>query len=271
MAGDSRLEGKVAIVAGAGSRGAGIGNGRATAVLLARHGAKIAIVDSNPDWAEETARLVAAEGSSFQIFDGDVGDAATCEAIVERTVGEFGQLDVLVNNISSPYARGDVTGVDVGAWDNAMSVKIAAMMLMSKYTIPAMMRSGGGSIINVTLAADPHSNSGAIHPTSRAAIIGLTHAMAAHHIGSNIRVNCIVPGWVDTSVDVLHRVKREIRAASGASKAFAESPTWDLDGTVLFLASDDARWITGAALPIESDSSAGRSNLPVAPSEQPKH
>ncbi|MDB5632131.1 MAG: putative short-chain dehydrogenase/reductase, partial [Tardiphaga sp.] len=196
---DGRLDGKVAIVTGAGSRGEGIGNGRATAVVLARHGARVTLVDSVAEWAEDTAKLIAAEGGTSQIVEGDVSDAASCEAIVARTMAAWGRLDILVNNVGITGPRGDAIEVDVVAWDSAMRVNVTSMMLMAKFAIPEMIKGGGGSIVNLTsvaglLAGHPSL----LYPTSKAAVIGLTRAMAAHHGRDGIRVNCIAPGTVYT-------------------------------------------------------------------------
>lgn len=273
MAGDGRLSGKVAIVTGAGSRGKGIGNGRAAAVLLARHGAKVALVDLNPDWAEETARLVAAEGGVSQIYDGDVSDPATCEAIVERTMAGFGRIDILVNNVGVTGPRGDAVEVDVGSWDEAMRINVASMMLMSKYVIPEMVKTGGGSIINLTSVAGLRGgHPSLLYPTSKSAVIGLTRAMAAHHGRCGIRVNCIAPGTVYTPMVTSRGMSDEMRLArAGVTLLGTEGTGWDIGYGVLFLASDEARWITGVTLPIDGGASAGQSNLPVPPSEQPKH
>ncbi len=273
MAGDGRLNGKVAIVTGAGSRGDGIGNGRAAAVLLARHGAKVALVDLNPDWAEETARLVSAEGGAYQIYDGDVSDAATCEAIVERTVAGFGRLDILINNVGVTGPRGDAVEVDIGAWDDAMTVNVTSMMLMSKYAIPAMIRSGGGSIINLTsIAGLRGGHPSLLYPTSKAAVIGLTKAMAAHHGRSGIRVNCIAPGTVYTPMVASRGMSEEMRLArTEITLLGTEGTGWDVGNGVLFLASDESRWITGVTLPIDGGASSGDSNTPVPPSQPAKH
>src|SRR3569832_2151029 len=150
---DDRLKDKVAIVTGAGSRSDGIGNGRATAVILARHGARVTLVDTVAAWAGETARLIAAEGGVSQIIEGDVSDAAACQNIVARTVEVWGRLDILVNNVGITGPRGDAVEVDPEAWDSAMRVNVTAMMLMAKAAIPQMIRSGGGSIINLSSVA----------------------------------------------------------------------------------------------------------------------
>ncbi|WP_441277476.1 SDR family NAD(P)-dependent oxidoreductase [Tardiphaga sp. 172_B4_N1_3] len=270
---DGRLKGKVAIITGAGSRGDGIGNGRAAAVLLARHGARVALVDTDVDAAEETARLIAVEGGITQIYDGDVSDRASCEAIVERTVEGFGRLDILVNNVGLTGPRGDAIEVDDRAWDSAMRINVASMMLMAKYAIPEMMKSGGGSIINLTsIAGLRGGHPSLLYPTSKSAVIGLTRAMAAHHGRDGIRVNCIAPGTVYTPMVASRGMSDEMRKARAAGTLLGTEGTgWDIGYGVLFLASDEARWITGITLAIDGGASVGQTGSPVPPSEPQRH
>jgi NAD(P)-dependent dehydrogenase (short-subunit alcohol dehydrogenase family) len=186
-------------VTGAGSRGEGIGNGRAAAVLFARHGARVTLVDTMAPWAQETARLIAAEGGMSQIIEADVSDASACAAIVAGTVAAWGRLDILVNNVGITGPRGDAVEVDVEDWDRAMRVNVTSMMLMAKAAVPEMVRSGGGSIINLTSVAGlMGGHPSLLYPTSKGAIVSLTRAMAAHHGRDGIRVNCIAPGTVYT-------------------------------------------------------------------------
>src|ERR1700694_4645329 len=152
---DDRLKGKVAIVTGAGSRAEGIGNGRATAIILARHGARVTLVDTVAQWVEETKRLIDAEGGVAQIVEGDVSVPVSCQAIVAHTAEAWGRLDILVNNVGIAGPRGNAVEVDIEAWDSAMRVNVASMMLMAKYAIPEMIRSGGGSIINLSFVVGP--------------------------------------------------------------------------------------------------------------------
>src|SRR3984957_8209684 len=122
---DDRLKGKTAIVTGAGSRGEGIGNGRATAVILARHGARVTLVDTTAQWAEETQRLIDAEGGTSQIIAGDVSDPACCQSIVARTVDAWGRLDILINNVGITGPRGNAVEVEVEAWAHARPANVA--------------------------------------------------------------------------------------------------------------------------------------------------
>lgn len=266
---DNRLNGKVAIVTGAGSRAEGIGNGRATAVILARHGARVTLVDMVAQWAQATADMIAAEGGTSEIVEGDVSDAASCQSIVARTVDAWGRLDILVNNVGITGPRGNAVEVDVEAWDSAMRVNVTSMMLMAKYTIPQMIRSGGGSIINLTSVAGLQGgHPSLLYPTSKGAVVSLTRAMAAHHGRDGIRVNCIAPGTVYTPMVASRGMTPEMRKArSERTLLGTEGTGWDIGYGALFLASDESRWVTGIILPIDGGATAGSKGSPVPPSE----
>lgn len=269
---DDRLQGKVAIVTGAGSRAEGIGNGRATAIVLARHGAKVTLVDTVAEWVEETKRLIDAEGGVSQIVEGDVSDSASCREIVSCTVDAWGRLDILVNNVGITGPRGNAVEVDVEAWDSAMRVNVASMMLMAKHAVPEMIKSGGGSIINLTSVAGLlGGHPSLLYPTSKGAVISLTRAMAAHHGPDSIRVNCIAPGTVYTPMVASRGMTPEMRKArSERTLLGTEGTGWDIAYGALFLASEESRWITGITLPIDGGATAGSRGSPVPPSEPGK-
>jgi NAD(P)-dependent dehydrogenase (short-subunit alcohol dehydrogenase family) len=266
---DDRLKGKVAIVTGAGSRAEGIGNGRATAIILARHGACVTLVDSVAEWAQQTAGMIGAEGGTSQIVEGDVSEQVSCRTIVARTMEAWGRLDILVNNVGITGPRGNALDVDLDAWDRAMRVNVASMMLMAKCAVPEMIGSGGGSIINLTSVAGLQGgHPSLLYPTSKAAVIGLTRAMAAHHGRDGIRVNCIAPGTVYTPMVASRGMTPEMRKArSERTLLGTEGTGWDIGYGALFLASDEARWITGVTLPIDGGATAGSRASPVPPSE----
>jgi NAD(P)-dependent dehydrogenase (short-subunit alcohol dehydrogenase family) len=146
---NGRLAGKVAIVTGAGSRADGIGNGRATAVLLARHGAQVTLVDQNQAWVERTQHMIEAEGGTSLIVLADVTIPHDCERIVRETVRSWGRLDILVNNVGIGGPQGTAVDVDIEEWDHAMRVNVTSMVLMAKYAIPEMAHHGGGAIVNI--------------------------------------------------------------------------------------------------------------------------
>ena len=188
-----RLEGKVAIVTGAGSSGPGIGNGKATSVLFAREGAKVLLVDAFPDRAQETLTMIMEEGGDASVFQADVTDSEDCRRMVEAAVERYGRLDVLDNNVGISI-RATVVEVTEEQWDRIMAVNVKSIVLASKFAIPRMLGTGGGSIINISSIAGLRAHSSTPYTASKTAVIGLTTSMAADHGRDNIRVNCIAPG-----------------------------------------------------------------------------
>ncbi len=264
---DQRLAGKVALVTGAGSRGPGIGNGRACAVLLARHGAKLALVDLNEQHAQDTARLIADEGGECIVTAADVSRLDDCRLAVEACVAKWGRLDILVNNVGIDGPPGDSVDVDFDAWDLAMAVNVKAPVMMVKLAVPHMLQSGGGSIVNIASFAGLVGGHPAVfYPTSKGAVINMTRAMAAHHGQSGIRVNCVAPGAVYTPMVSAAGMSPEAREArKNRSLLKTEGTGWDVGYAVMFLASDEVRWITGVILPVDAGASAGLPTLSSAP------
>jgi NAD(P)-dependent dehydrogenase (short-subunit alcohol dehydrogenase family) len=261
------MKGKVAIVTGAGSRADGIGNGRAAAVLLAREGASVALLDEVAEWAAATGDLIAAEGGTSMVVPCDVTDEPAAAAAVRRIVDEWGRLDVLVNNVGIGGPPGTAVEVDVAEWERAMRVNVTSMVIMAKHAIPAMIRGGGGAIVNLSSVAGltgGHPN--LLYPTSKGAIVNLTRAMAAHHGRDGIRVNAIAPGMVYTPMVYTRGMTAEMREARRMRSLLqTEGTGWDVGQAVLFLASDEARWITGVTLPVDAGATAGLSRVPVPP------
>jgi NAD(P)-dependent dehydrogenase (short-subunit alcohol dehydrogenase family) len=251
MASRPRLEGKVAIVTGAGSRATGIGNGRATAVLFAREGARVLLVDQHSGAAEETLAMITDEGGAGEVFAADVTNAADCRAMVERAVQQWGRLDILDNNVGIGGA-GSVVGVSEEDWDRVMAVNVKSMMLASKYAIPAMTAAGGGAIINISSISALRPRGLTPYSASKGAVIALTRAMAVDHAKDGIRVNCIAPGPVYTPMVYAGGMSDELRARRRqASPLGIEGTGWDIGYAALFLASDEARYITGVVLPVD--------------------
>lgn len=251
MAG-SRLAGRVAIVTGAGSRlEEGIGNGRAAAILMAREGARVLLVDADRDAAEATRRMIAGEGGTAESLAGDVTRDADCRAMVATAMERWGRLDILDNNvgISGP---GTVVDVDEEAWDRVMAVNVKGMMLASKHAIPAMAAGGGGTIINIASISALRPARLTPYATSKGAVISLTRAMAVDHGAQGIRVNCVMPGPVYTPMVYGAGMSEEMRAKRvDASLLKVEGTGWDVGHAVVFLASDEARYITGVVLPVD--------------------
>jgi NAD(P)-dependent dehydrogenase (short-subunit alcohol dehydrogenase family) len=254
-----RVAGKVAIVTGAGSSAEGIGNGRAAAILLARHGAKVGLVDFNKAAAAETARMIEEEGGESIVIEADVSNVQACQAAVQATVDRWGRLDILVNNVGTSRVPGNALELDLEAWDRGMRLNVTSMMLMVRFAVPEMKKNGGGSIINISSITAFHGgHPNLFYPTSKGAILNMTRTMAGNHGEDGIRVNCIAPGFVYTPVVYgggrLPDGVREKRRDASALKT--EGTGWDVGYGVLYLASDEARWVTGVVLPIDAGVSA---------------
>lgn len=266
-----RLEGRVAVVTGAGSRPSGaaepiVGNGKATSILFARAGARVALLDAEVAWAEETRRIIAAEGGEAIVVEADVAEAESCERAVARVVGAFGAVHVLVNNVGVTGPAGNALEVDPEAWDRAMRVNVTGMVLMAKYALPHMLAAGGGSIINLSSASGVQGgHPSLLYPTSKTAVIGLTRAMAAHHGPHGVRVNAIAPGMAFTPMVASRGMSAELREKRRLGALLTtEGTAWDVAWAALFLASDESRWVTGAVLPVDAGKTAGRAE-PLSP------
>ncbi|KAK0234131.1 hypothetical protein IW262DRAFT_1334594 [Armillaria fumosa] len=267
-----QLHGDVAIVTGAGSRILGeIGNGRATAILLARQGAKVALLDVHPEWVKETKRMITAEGGISEVIECDVTNEESCKAAVARTVALFGAVHILVNVVGLGGPRGTVVDVDLEAWDRDFRANVTSMVLMSRYVIPEMRKVGRGSIVNISSVSGlKGGHPGVLYPTSKGAIIQLTRAMAAHHGPELIRVNCVAPGMVFTPMVRVRGMTEELRQARIDQNLMKiEGSAWDVGYAILYLASREARWITGVVLPVDAGTTAGTANRPALEEDKP--
>ncbi|CBF78495.1 SDR family NAD(P)-dependent oxidoreductase [Aspergillus nidulans FGSC A4] len=245
---------EVAIVTGAGSRLAGeIGNGRATAILLARQGAKVALVDYNVDWAQETKRMIDLDGGQSIVIQADVTDEESCKKAVAQTIGAFGTVNILVNIVGVGGAMGDATRLDLAAWDRDFRINVTSMVLMSRYVIPEMRKNGRGAIVNMSSVSGLlGGNPSLLYPTTKGAIIQMTRAMAAQHGPENIRVNCVCPGMVFTPMVRGRGMTDEMRQARINQNLLKQEGTgWDVGYAILFLCSKEAKWITGLIMPVD--------------------
>ena len=248
-----RLNGKVAVVTGAGSRGPGIGNGKAAAILFAREGAKVLCADLFGDRAAETVKLIADEGGTAAVFECDVSHTDGARALAAAAMQQYGRIDILQNNVGIP-SHESLEDTTEEHWDTVMGVNVRSMVLCAQAVVPHMTQAGGGSIINLSSIAGmraypPRSTA---YTTSKAAIIGLTMALAAQLGGRHIRVNAIAPGQVYTPLiaERLDDAGRERRATSGILKD--EGNAWDIGWAAVYLASDEARWVTGHVLTVDA-------------------
>mgnify|MGYP000931003138 CR=1 FL=1 len=260
-----RLAGKVAIVTGAGSRTAGpdgpvVGNGRATAIVLAREGAKVVLLDERREWAELTLERIEQDGGEAILVEADVASSESCKNAVDRALAAFGTVNILVNNVGVTGPPGNAVEVDPEAFDRAMRVNVTSMVMMAKYAIPPMIAAGGGAIVNLSSVSGLlGGHPSLLYPTSKTAVIGLTRSMAAHHALQGIRVNCICPGTVYTPMVASRGMTPELREARRMGTLLqVEGTPWDVAQAAAFLVSDAARWITGIALPVDAGATAAR-------------
>jgi NAD(P)-dependent dehydrogenase (short-subunit alcohol dehydrogenase family) len=245
------LEGKVVIVAGAGTKGDGFGNGKASAVRFAREGASVLCMDQDRTAAEATADLIRSEGGEGLACCGDISDPKNCIRIVEDCIGRYGKLDVLHNNVGIPSMM-DIIETPEDAWREIFDINVKGMFMMCKQAIPAMIRGGGGSIINVSSLASLRSFPDAAYSASKGAVNSLTMNIAGRYGRYGIRANALLLGYIDTPLARpawANEKVREMNLKQVPMKRFG-SP-WEVADVAVFLASDKAAYITGAVIPVD--------------------
>ena len=242
-----RLEGKVALITGGGG-----GIGRQTALAFAAEGARIVATDVNSEAGAETVSLVEEAGGEALYQDADVSKAADCEAMVQAAEDQFGRLDILDNNVGIGSSA-SVVEESAANWERVMRINVEAIFLTSKYAIPAMVESGGGSIVNISSISALRPRGLTAYSTSKGAVMALTSAMAVDHATDGIRVNCIAPGPVFTPMvnrdGDMSDAARDRRRKSSLLEV--EGTGWDIGNAVVFLSSDWARYITGQTLVVD--------------------
>jgi NAD(P)-dependent dehydrogenase (short-subunit alcohol dehydrogenase family) len=269
------LTGKVAFVAGAGSVGPGWGNGKATAILLARQGARVFGVDVSPDALSGTTAVFAEEGRrEWASRTCNMTRGEDVEAAVAECIGKFGRIDILVNNVGGS-APGDPVSITEDAWQSQMDLNLKTAFLGCKYVLPVMeeqfKRDGaGGAIVNVAsigaLSFQVEGRVNVAYAASKAGVIALSRATAIAYVKRGIRVNTVVPGLMHTPL-VEARLTRQLGvedAGALVAKRHASVPmgrmgdAWDVANAVLFLASDEARYITATQLVVDGGMTAAR-------------
>jgi NAD(P)-dependent dehydrogenase (short-subunit alcohol dehydrogenase family) len=262
------MKGKVAIVTGAGSVGPGWGNGRATATLLARQGAEVFLVDINDAAVRETQAIIEKEAGTADVHRGDMTVAADVEAMVRACVARFKRIDILVNNVGGS-APGDPVAMTEEVWDRQIDFNLKSVFLGCKYAIPVMLDQGRGAIVNIASVAGMRNDflSGRSHvgySASKAGVIQLSRSVAGTYAKQNIRVNTVVPGLMHTPL-VETRLARTvggndlqklIDARNAAVPMGHMGDAWDVAHAVLFLASDEAKFITGTEIVVDGGSTA---------------
>jgi NAD(P)-dependent dehydrogenase (short-subunit alcohol dehydrogenase family) len=252
-----RLAGKVAIVTGAAPQGPGIGNGSAVAILFAREGAQVVLVNRSEQHARALQRTIEDEGGDCTVCLADVTRASEAERLVETTIQRYGKLNILHNNVGGAAGSGSrMVELTEDAWDRCMAVNLKSMMLCCKYSIPRMLEAGGGSIINVSSGTgvmgfhDPKTSLVA-YSTAKAGVTGFTRALAADHAADGIRVNCIIIGMVESPLIVAVQGEEVLEKRRRAIPLQTAGTGWDVGWAAVYLASDESRWVTGIELPID--------------------
>jgi NAD(P)-dependent dehydrogenase (short-subunit alcohol dehydrogenase family) len=245
-----RLKDKVAIVSGAGSIRPGMGNGKATAILFAREGAKVVAVDKNLEAAEETVRLIAGEGGEAKAIQADVTREAEAKKVIDATVATYGKLDILFNNVGIGLG-GSGLKVTEEEWDAVMGTNLKSILFMCKYAVPEMRKVGGGAIVNNASMAAFYGHRIYAYATSKAGVTALTRSMAVGLAKYNIRVNCVAPGFIATPmVQPIMGEKRE-RGIEERVPMRRHGKAEEIAYAVLFLASDEASYITGQTICVD--------------------
>ena len=253
-----KLSGRVALVFGAGSSGPGWGNGKAAAVLYARERARVAAVDLNIAAAEETAGIIAGEGGEAFALQADVTQSGDITRVVETVLARWDRIDILHNNVGITD-MGDLVEMSEERWRRTLDTNLTSAFLACKYVMPAMLRQEKGAIVNVSSLAGHRINAYPYYGyyASKAALNHLTRAIAVHYAARGIRANAIMPGVMDTPLIHTQIAGRYEDAAAMIAARHRMSPmermgdAWDVARAALFLASDDAAYITGVCLPVD--------------------
>ncbi|MFN4088630.1 MAG: SDR family NAD(P)-dependent oxidoreductase [Alphaproteobacteria bacterium] len=253
MTARGRMTGKVAIVTGAAPRGEGVGNGKAAAILFAREGAKVVLVNRSAERAQKLADEIAADGGEAAVFAGDLSETGVADRMATFATERFGGVDVLHNNLGIG-GPGTAETTTLEAWNQMFQVNLTSALLCIRACLPEMRKRGGGSIINVSSiagAAGLMRETGAVaYTTTKAGLHGLTLSVAADYAREGIRCNCIIVGTVYTPmVGHYDDAARERRRLGVPLQT--EGTGWDIGWAAVYLASDESRWVTGALLPVD--------------------
>jgi NAD(P)-dependent dehydrogenase (short-subunit alcohol dehydrogenase family) len=256
-----RLKDKVAIVVGGGQTpGETIGNGRATAILFAREGAKVLVADRSLSSAQDTVTMIVKEGGTAKAVAADVTDEASLQNMIADCIAAWGRIDILHNNVGVSLAGGDAAIEDITseAFDRIMNVNLRGMVMTCKHVLPVMRKQHNGVIINISSMAAILSYAYVAYKASKVGVIAVTEQLADQNARYGIRANVIMPGMINTPMAIEPRIKEygksreEVVAMRNAQVPGGKMGTaWDVAYAALFLASDEAKFISGISLPVD--------------------
>jgi NAD(P)-dependent dehydrogenase (short-subunit alcohol dehydrogenase family) len=263
-----RLKDKVAIIVGGGQTpGETIGNGRATAMLFAREGAKVLVVDRDLASAEETVANIADEGGTAAAAAADVTDEASLEKMIAGCTEKWGRIDILHNNVGFSLAGGDavIEDITIEAFDRVTAVNLRGMVMTCKHVLPIMRAQKSGVILSISSMAVLDSYPYVTYKTSKAGVVAMTEQLAYMNADHGIRANVILPGLMNTPMAVESRITDEMSREDVIAARDAKVPlgkkmgsAWDVAYAALFLASDEAKFISGVTLPVDGGAAVRR-------------
>ncbi len=255
-----RLAEKTAVIVGAGQTpGQTMGNGRAVALRFAQEGARLLLVDKNSQWLEPTVAMVREAGGQAHTCEADITQEGDCTRIAAEAQRQLGRIDILYNNVGRSEGDAETAALAVDMWDTLMNLNLRGMFLTCKHVLPLMRAQGSGVILNVSSTSSMVATDAVAYKTSKGAVNTLTHHLATENAPYGIRANAILPGLMDTPMAIERRareqgVDRDVvrRARDARVPLYGQMGTaWDVAHAAVFLASDEARYITGALLPVD--------------------
>lgn len=254
-----RLQGKVAIIVGAGQQpGDTVGNGRAVAERYAEEGATLLLVDINEEWAQDTLKAVQQYGRPASVLAADITREEDCKRIADTCVQRYGRIDVLHNNVGRSGGDRKTVDLDVAVWEALMNMNLKGMFMTCKHVLPHMIAQKSGSIINISSTSSFAARPTITYKTSKGAVNTMTQHIAMENAEHGVRANAILPGLIDTPMAIERRArergvsKEVVRAEREALVPMRRMGTaWDVANAAVFLASDEARYVTGVLLPVD--------------------
>jgi NAD(P)-dependent dehydrogenase (short-subunit alcohol dehydrogenase family) len=254
-----RLEGKVAIIVGAGQQpGDTVGNGRASAERFAQEGATLLLVDVNEAWVQDTYQAVQQYGGKASVLLADITREEDCKAIAQTCRERYGRIDILHNNVGRSTGDRKTVDLDVAAWDAIMDMNLKGMFMTCKHVLPHFIAQKSGCIINISSTASMAARPTLTYKTSKGAVNTMTQHIAIENAAFGVRANAILPGLIDTPMAIERRA-RERGVSRDVVRAEREAlvpmgfmgSAWDVANAAVFLASDEARYITGVLIPVD--------------------